>query len=115
MLGFGGLNMQNGHFRKSAPGVGGGTILVVLEGWWGLLGRSLVVLGGSWRLLGPSWVATWSSCMALSSSWVAGVGFQGDPSDHGWPGSGGHVGPGKRAYLPPSDLAGFDPPPSRAV
>ena len=57
LLGFGGLNMQNGHFRKSAPGVGGGTILVVLEGWWGLLGRSLVVLGGSWRLLGRSWVA----------------------------------------------------------
>ena len=32
LLVFGGFKVQNGHFQKSAPGVGGGTILVVLEG-----------------------------------------------------------------------------------
>ena len=52
MLVFGGFSMQNRHFQKSAPGVGGGTILVVLEGSREPSGRALVVLGGSWGGLG---------------------------------------------------------------
>ena len=41
LLGFCNLNMQNEHFRKSAPGVGGGTILVAPGGSWGRLGSLL--------------------------------------------------------------------------